>query len=392
MPPTDRPGTDRPGTDCPGTDRPVTDRPGIAPWRCVLSVISLLAFGGCAEAPDGAAAARDVEQPVRVIAEPMRFEPARTRVESVGTSRALQSAEIHPAASGEVVAVNFEPGQYVEQGAVLVELDSRDERLAVQLAEVRLKDAELLYDRYRRSAETGAVTATQLDAAKTQVDAARIELGRAQVALDDRFIKAPFAGHVDVTDVDAGDRINEDTVVTTLDDRSSLLVNFDVPEVLVGELEAGDEVAAQAWNRDETQLTGRVVEIGSRIDPATRTFIARAALANEDDALRPGMSFRVSVNIEGRSYPVITETAVQWGADGAYVWLIVDGMAERRSVKVIQRQQGRVLVDADVDAGDLVVVEGLQRMRNNVPVEYETPGLADRTIGSAVPPQPVGGR
>jgi membrane fusion protein, multidrug efflux system len=353
---------------------------------------ALLAAGGCVEETGSAAAVRSSEEPVRVIVEPMRFAPARTRSESVGTSRALQSAEIHPATAGEVIAVNFEPGQFVEKDAVLVELDSRDERLAVELAEVRLKDTELLYDRYRRSADTGAVTTTQLDAARTQVDAARIELRRAQVALDDRFIKAPFAGHVDVTDVDPGDRINEDTVVTTLDDRRSLLVSFDVPEVLVGELETGDEVSAEAWNRSETRLTGRVVEIGSRINPATRTFVTRASLENEDDALRPGMSFRVTVNIEGRSYPVIAETAVQWGADGAYVWLIVDGVAQRQNVKVIQRQQGRVLVDADLDAGDLVVVEGLQRMRNNMPVEYETTGFVDRTIGSTLPARPAGAR
>jgi multidrug efflux pump subunit AcrA (membrane-fusion protein) len=143
------------------------DRSLPAPWRRALFLAALLAAGGCAEETGSAAAVRNGEEPVRVIVEPMRFEPARTRSESVGTSRALQSAEIHPATAGEVVAVKFAPGQFVAKGAVLVELDSRDERLAVELAEVRLKDAELLFDRYRRSADTGAVTTTQLDAART---------------------------------------------------------------------------------------------------------------------------------------------------------------------------------------------------------------------------------
>jgi hypothetical protein len=83
---------------------------------------------------------------------------------------------------------------------------------------------------------------------------------------------------------------------------------------------------------------------------------------------------------------------VQWGVDGAYVWLIVDGVAERRNVKIVQRQQGRVLVDADIDAGDLVVVEGIQRMRNNVPVEYETTGIADTTVDQGAATEPSGGR
>ena len=355
-----------------------------------LLLAASVALSACTEAPPAAGPRQ--EAPVRVIAEPMRFEPARTRVEAVGTSRALSSVSIHPATSGEVVAVHFQPGQYVAAGDVLVELDSRDEKLAVQLGQVRLHDAETLHDRYRRSGETGAVTPTQLDAAATQEEAARIELGRAQVALDDRFIKAPFAGHVDVTDVDPGDRINEETLVTTLDDRGALLVNFEVPEVLVGELKTGDQVSLVAWDREESALSGRVVEISSRIDPATRTFVARATVDNDDDKLRPGMSFRVSVNIEGRAYPVIAETALQWGADGAYVWLIVDGVAQRKSVKIVQRQQGRVLVDADIGAGDLVVVEGIQRMRNNVPVEYETTGLADSTVDGSAMTEPSGGR
>ena len=147
--------------------------------------------------------------------------------------------------------------------------------------------------------------------------------------------------------MDPGDRITQSTLITMLDDRSSLLVNFDVPEVLVGELEIGDDVALVAWNREELELKGDVVEIGSRIDPGTRTFVARAVVDNVRDTLRPGMSFRVSVNIEGRAYPVIAETAVQWGAEGAYVWLIVDGVAQRQGVKIVQRQQGRVLVFDD---------------------------------------------
>ena len=217
-------------------------------WILLAVAIALTA---CTEAPPAAGPGQ--EAAVRVIAEPMRFEPARTRVEAVGTSRALRSVAVHPATSGEVVAVHFQTGQYVAAGDLLVELDSRDEKLAVELGRVRLQDAETLHDRYRRSAETGAVTPTQLDAAATQEEAARIELGRAQVALDDRFIKAPFAGHVDVTDVDPGDRINEDTLVTTLDDRGALLVNFEMPEMLVGQLATGDQVSLVAWNREREQ-------------------------------------------------------------------------------------------------------------------------------------------
>ena len=346
------------------------------PGLAVACAALLLAACGDAEAPAGGAR----QAAVRVIAAPLAFDSARTRVEAVGTSRALRSIELHPAASGEVVAVNFEPGLRVSKGDLLVELDSRNERLAVDLARVRLADARRLFDRYERTGSSGAVLPTEIDAAATQVEAARIELDRAQVALDDRFIRAPFDGFVDYTEVDPGDRINPETVITILDDRSTLLVSFEVPEFMVGELEIGDTVELTAWNRSAEALSGEIVEVGSRIDPASRTFTARATVDNHSDSLRPGMSFRVSVEVEGREYAVVAETAVQWGADGAYVWLIQDGVARRTPVRIVQRQQGRALVEGELAVDDLLVVEGLQRMRDGVAVEF---GLAANRGGTA---------
>lgn len=345
------------------------------PTRCILALTAALVAGCGGGAPSGHGAAGS---PIRVLVEPLAFDNTFTRVEAVGTSRAIRSIELHPATSGEVDAVHFEPGQYVSQGDVLVELDRRDEVLAVQLARVRLEDAERLYERYQKSGTSGAVLPTQLDAARTAAESARIELERARVALDYRTIRAPFSGHVDITEIDPGDRINPDTVITTLDDRSALLVSFDVPELLIGDLGPGDEVALATWNTRGRTFKGKVMEIGSRIDPTTRTFVARATVDNAADALRPGMSFRVSINVEGNRHPVVAETAVQWGADGAYLWTVDDGRAKRRPVRIVQRQQGKVLLDAEIEAGELVVVEGIQRMREGISVSYEDTGMLGR--------------
>lgn len=342
----------------------------------MLAALTMLA--ACSD--EQAAQLSLADRAVPVIVEPLQIDHARTRLEAVGTSRALQSIELHPATSGEVIAVNFQPGQRVSAGDVLVELERREEELALALAEVQREDAVRLYDRYQRTGTSGAVLPTELDAARTAVESARIQIERARVALDYRTIEAPFDGYVGITDVDPGDRINPDTVITTLDNRDSLLVSFNVPEALVGELRVGDEVNVATWNSREPTATGHVVDIGSRIDPATRTFEARASVENENDELRPGMSFRVSLSLEGTAYPVIAETAVQWGADGAYVWTVVDGQAQRVPVEIVQRQKGVILADADLEAGDLVVVEGIQRLRNGLEVSYDAPSLADRAV------------
>lgn len=344
---------------------------------------TLLLVAGCSRAPD-TPQQQATADPVRVLVEPLQFERARTHVEAVGTSRARRSAELFPAVAGEVVAVDFEPGQFVEAGDVLVELDRREEELAVRLAELQLEDAERLYDRYRRSAESGAVVPTVLDEARTAAETARVALEGARIALAYRSIEAVFDGFVGSTEVDPGDRITTSTMITTLDDRSFLLVTFEVPEAFIGELTVGEDVALETWTTSAPVAYGEVVDIGSRIDPQTRTFVARALVPNEDDALRPGMSFRVAMDVEGDRYPGVEETGVQWGADGAYVWSVVDGRARQVPVKVVQRRQGRVLVDGDLAAGDLIVVEGIQRLRDGVEVLHPPESFTERADGAVV--------
>jgi multidrug efflux pump subunit AcrA (membrane-fusion protein) len=93
------------------------------------------------------------------------------------------------------------------------------------------------------------------------------------------------------------------------------------------------------------------------------------------------MSFRVAMDLEGTPYPVIPETGVQWGADGAYIWSVVERRAHRVPVTIIQRQQGQVLVEGDnLKEGDLIIVEGVQRMREGIDVSYEPASLADRAL------------
>jgi membrane fusion protein, multidrug efflux system len=343
------------------------------------ATLCALVLPACSD--DMAADVVERDRQVRVIVEPLEFNTERTRVEAVGTSRAVQSIAIHPAVSGEVVAVNFEPGQQVEKGEVLIELDQRDEKLAVDLAQVQVADARRLLERYQRTGDSGAVTASALDAASSAVEAARIELDRARIALDYRTIEAPFSGFVGITDIDPGDRVNPDTMITTLDDRSALLVSFEVPETLIGRLTTQDDVEIATWNSREPTAFGEIVDIGSRIDPLTRTFVARALVNNRDDELRPGMSFRVTVDLPGIPYPVIPETGLQWGAEGAYIWSVADNRAHRVPVAIVQRQQGHVLVESPaLEEGDLIVVEGIQRVREGMEVTYDRPSLADRAL------------
>jgi RND family efflux transporter MFP subunit len=120
--------------------------------------------------------------------------------------------------------------------------------------------------------------------------------------------------------------------------------------------------------------TGEVTFINSRIDPVMRTVLVRAKFANADDELRPGMSFTVHVELPGEMHPMVPELALQWGRAGAYVWRVTNGKAEQVPVRSVRRRDGFVLVEGDITPGDLVVVEGVQRLRPGRPVLFTDPG------------------
>lgn len=357
-------------------------------------LLTVLLGAGCAEPADPGSGTDAGGRAIPVVAAPVRFEPESHLIEAVGTSRAQRSVELHPESAGEVVEVDFSGGESVAAGELLVARDARDQRLAVQLAEVKLEDAQVLFRRYRDAREAEAVPPTTLDSARTALAAARIELDRARVALDHRFLRAPFAGIDGMTDVEPGDRVDPTTLITTLDDRAALLVFFQVPEAFVGRMAAGDMVEVRTWTAGRLRARGRVVTVGSRIDPLTRSFTVRARVPNDDDRLRPGMSFRVLLDLAGAVWPVVPEVSLQWGADGPYVWSVREGRAERVTVSVVQRREGRVLIDAALDQHENVVAEGVQRMRQGTPVRLMDPeALArdPRRVLAEPPVQEAGG-
>lgn len=284
------------------------------------------------------------------------------QVEAVGTARARHSIVLYPDAAGEVTTVAFAPGDKVEQGQVLLQLDAEDERLAVEMAAIELVDAERTLDRYRRSQEAGGVTPATLDSAKSAVERARIALAQAREALDDRKLLAPFSGHVGLSTIDPGARITESTAVATLDDRSVLLITFPLPEVLLGQLTPGQTISLTPWSSHNEPVTGAITAVDSQVNPQTRTFLVRAEVANHADTLRPGMSFRIGLTLQGPRYPLVPEVSLQWGGDGAYVWAVEDGKARRVAATIVQRREGQILIDANLPEGTPVVAEGVQRI------------------------------
>jgi len=345
----------------------------MTPWssRFLASLLALSFFLTACGGDDPSARQGRRGGPIPVVAEPVTLEAERLRLEAVGTSQARRSVELFAETTGDVAKVSFSPGDLVEEGEILVALEAEDEQLALALAEVQVADAEQLLERYRRANERGerTVPETTVDATKTALAAALIARDRASVALEKRRVRAPFAGYVGFSDLDPGDRVDLSTAVTTLDDRATLLINFEVPEAYLGAIAVGEGITVESWTARPLRAEGTIVDLGARVDPLTRAFLARAEVANREDALRPGMSFRVSLNLTGARWPAVPELSLQWGADGPFLWRITDGKAERLAATIVQRQAEQILVKADLTPGDLIVTEGVQSMRPGVAVK-----------------------
>lgn len=325
---------------------------------------------------------------IPVVTEPATLTDLMETLTSVGTARAQQSVNVFSDTSGRVTAVNISADQFMESGDLLLQLDDRDERLAVELATVQLADAERLVQRYTTvNARDANIPESQLDDAQAAVDSARIALEQAKVDLDRRRIVAPFAGRVGLTEIDVGDRIDTNTLITTIDDRAVLLVNFSVPEVYVERVSRGTRVNLRLWDAADKAVSGEIIAVDSRIDVNSRSFIARAAIDNADDRFRPGMAFEISLSASRGAFLSVPDVAVQWGADGAYVWIADadEGVAVRREVSLVKRMANAVLVDGDLAENEQVVMEGIQSVRAGAALRVLTPNELDASLRAAAP-------
>ncbi|MEL6688165.1 MAG: efflux RND transporter periplasmic adaptor subunit [Pseudomonadota bacterium] len=344
----------------------------------VLIITLGLLAAGCSspEEAEGRSERRGADRAVKVITEPVSFDFILQKFEAVGTARAQRSAEIFSETSGEVTSVGFTSGQFVNRGDVLVQLENRSERLNVRRAEVQVRDAEQLINRYERIDVPEAISESQIDEARTALEAARIDLELAEDELSDRQVLAPFSGYVGLTEIDPGARLTEQTLITRLDDRERLFIDFDAPEQVFGTLGAGDTLTIEPFSLASGPVSVIIDVVDSGIEAQTRSFTVRAILDNQNDLYRPGMSFRVGFEREGERLPILPEAALLYGGDGAYIWTVEAERAVRTPVDVASRIAGNVLVRGRLSENTLVIVEGVQKVREGSFIE---PSKADRT-------------
>ncbi|WP_137176936.1 efflux RND transporter periplasmic adaptor subunit [Roseomonas sp. AR75] len=307
--------------------------------------------------------------PVGVVVSPVRTGTVVDRSESVGTVRARDAVTITTKVTGIVQAIRFQEGQNVQEGEVLVELDAAALRAELDQARALFDDARSQLVRGRGLQPGQTITAQRLETLEALTRQAEGRVRQAQAKLEELRVTAPFSGRVGLRQVSVGALVQPGTVVTTLDDISRVRVEFAVPEVYVARVRVGSPVIARSAAFGDRRFEGRVLVVDTRIDTTTRTVRVISEFENPQEVLKPGLFMTVDIEMQRREDAMlVAEEALDPLGDRNFVFVVRDNRAKRVEVRLGQRLQGEVEVLSGVRAGEMVVVRGIQRLRNDAPV------------------------
>lgn len=309
---------------------------------------------------------RGGNQNILVATQPVAIGVVNDRLSAIGDGEAIEAVTVMPQASGTIAEILVSSGQKVKKGDIIARLDREEQVILRDQAAVALRSAKEKAESYRNLQSFSRLDVLDAQIAEEQ---AQLQLTTAELNLKRRDIVAPIDGTIGIVGVSIGDNVTTTTAIVSLDNRSQLLVDFWAPERFAAAVTPGMPVEASSVSRPSQVFKGSVEAVDNRVDEASRTIRIRAKIDNPDDVLRAGMSFNVVMRFPGDQYAAVNPLAVQWDGEGSFVWQIVDNKSVKTRVTIVQRNSDQILVDSSLTEGDVVAVEGLQRVREGGAVE-----------------------
>jgi len=320
---------------------------------------------------------------IPVVATPSRIEHLSLEVEALGTARASESIDVTAKVSNLVTAIRFTEGQQVRKGDVLVELDGAQARADLAVADAALKESASQLQRSRELYETKVLSDQQIEQIESTYSANVARVAAARSRLSDTIIRAPFDGRVGLRRASVGGLVAPGTVITTLDDTSTIKLDFTVPERVVAAMKPGLTLEARSVAYPDRVFEGKVASVDSRVDPNTRSVIVRALVPNDEGLLKPGMFLNVHLSRGTADVLVVPEESLVPEQGDVFVYVVQDGTASKRRIQTGQRAVGTVQVTDGLQAGEIVVTEGTQKLRDGASVSVTEPTAAPARAGAA---------
>ena len=302
---------------------------------------------------------------------------AHTR--ALGSLRAARGADLAAQASGVVARINIDSGAEIPAGTVLLTLKANDDpaKLAQLQAAADLATITLKRDEEQLAAQAISQATVDADAATLRSD--RAQVAAQQALIEEKTVRAPFAGKLGLRQVDEGQYLAAGTTVVTLQALDPIYIDFYVPQQALGILKNGQTVGANVDTYPGVNFTGKIVSISSKVDTASRNVQIRASFANADRRLIPGMFATVEIdNGEATQQITLPQTAITYNAYGDTVFLVQKNGADdkgnpkltgmQRFVKVGDTRGDQVAIIEGVAAGEEVVTAGQVKLRSGSPI------------------------
>lgn len=354
-----------------------------------IALIFLLMRGrGSEAAQEGAPAAAEGDAaggppampPMPVDVDSARRQSVVDAVRATGRIEALQAIELRPDEQGRVIQILFREGQSVAAGTPLVKVDDAMLKAQAERAKADRDLSTQQLERVRRLRAQNAASAADLERAEANARSTEAGLALLELQIERTTVRAPFAGAIGQRFVSVGDYVSPATRLLTLQTVSPQRVVIEVPERYAVQLRPGQTVEFSVAAQAGRTYRARVDFIDPVVQNENRTIVVKASAPNPGGQLKPGMFVEARLATTTRANAIVVpEDAVQPLRSANVVWAVVDGKASRRVVQLGVRSAGLVEVLSGVQAGDTVVVGGLERMGEGMPV-------APRPRGRETPP------
>ncbi len=369
----------------------VTDHSAAAPkprlWLRIIVVIMLLlaltgvlAYQKSLQIQEQIAQGSQLPPPISVTVAEARSAQWNRRIRAVGTLVAYQGVNITTEESGIVTSINFESGDEVESGSLLVELDNRTEMANLESARAQFEADNSQYQRLLKLKDQSFVTRNDIDTQASLVDISAARINVAKTALSKKRIYAPFSGKLGIRRVDLGQYVAPGTTIVTLLSLDQLYLDFTLPESNFKDLVGDQLIEFKVRSYPEQTFSARVETWNPQLDANTRNISIRAIVDNHQRLLAPGMFADMQVRSR-RQVPVVTvpETSIFYNIYGQAVYILEQPEATEndpdpdfrlaaRQVDVAYRNDGVAGIASGIVAGDRVVTSGQLKLYPNLRV------------------------